>query len=434
MVKRKGGKKQVLHLSEFLGDAAPLTPTAVPTYTDECSTDLSLPAPGYSSSGPAIDMSLLPSAPRAQREGSFDPSKIPRYPPFTAYVGNLPFDSEDEDIIKMFQRNTVKEVRLLKDKDTGHFKGFGYVEFESAEGLIEALKINEKMVRGRAIKVDVATTSGQRDGREGGSSGDRWERGQTNERGEREPYVDNTSDDWRRDSKPQDSEGGPPPYEVREYRPRRFEGGNEDRNEDRPPRRNYNDTGNDTFSRDDFGTKMNEAAKEPYKPASRFRDEHDDRGERPSRGAWGTSSAPRENAWVRHGELAAEDAEGAAKERPRLNLKPRSVAATEQAQPKPVTKSNPFGNAKPVDIPEKQEKLRSEPEGREIENKKTSPKANPFGSAKPADTASWRSTRVQGTGPIKGPREADHAKEGKETEDDIITDSNKFMVLNDDED
>ena len=44
MVKRKGGgKKQVLHLSEFLGDAAPATPLTVPEYHNECSTDLSLP-------------------------------------------------------------------------------------------------------------------------------------------------------------------------------------------------------------------------------------------------------------------------------------------------------------------------------------------------------------------------------------------------------
>ena len=54
-----------------------------------------------------MDISALPSAPRAQREGSFDPSKVPRNPPFTAYVGNLPFDTEDDDVDKMFARNTV---------------------------------------------------------------------------------------------------------------------------------------------------------------------------------------------------------------------------------------------------------------------------------------------------------------------------------------
>ena len=56
----------------------------------------------------------------------------------------------------------------MKDKENGHFKGFGYVEFDTAEGLIEALKMNERLVRNRPIKVDIATT-GNRDG--GGSSG-----------------------------------------------------------------------------------------------------------------------------------------------------------------------------------------------------------------------------------------------------------------------
>ena len=44
MVKRKGGgKKQVLHLSQFLGDAAPVTPVAPPVWSDDCPTDLSIP-------------------------------------------------------------------------------------------------------------------------------------------------------------------------------------------------------------------------------------------------------------------------------------------------------------------------------------------------------------------------------------------------------
>ena len=60
-----------------------------------------------------VDISSLPSAPRAQREGSFDPSKVPRSPPFTAYVGNLPFDTEDEDVTKMFVKNTVHHFIML---------------------------------------------------------------------------------------------------------------------------------------------------------------------------------------------------------------------------------------------------------------------------------------------------------------------------------
>lgn len=396
-----------------------MTPAAPPVWTDECPTDLSLPAPStFDPSIGKVDISSLPSAPRAQREGSFDPSKVPRSPPFTAYVGNLPFDTEDEDVTKMFVKNTVKEVRLLKDKETGHFKGFGYVEFETAEGLIEALKMNEKIVRGRPIKIDVATTAGNRDNSREAQT-DRWDRDRNNDGPrERAPYVDTTSDDWRRDVKPQD-DSAPAPYQRRG--PRRY-----DDDEDRSPRGRYNDSASDTFSRSEFGTKMNEAAKEPYKP--RFRDGHDDRGERGDRGdrgAWGRDRGDREdrtdNPWVRLGEGASDSPSA---ERPRLNLKPRTAPISDEQ--KNVDKPNPFGRAKPVDV-------REAPEGGE---RKAAPKSNPFGAAKPADTASWRSSRVQGTGPIKTPtaqKVPTNAIKKDEVSDDIITDSNKFMILDEEE-
>ena len=81
----------------------------------DCSIIVSISAPssGFDPSISHVDISSLPSAPRAQREGSFDPSKVPRNPPFTAYVGNLPFDTEDDDVDKMFARNTVNHFMML---------------------------------------------------------------------------------------------------------------------------------------------------------------------------------------------------------------------------------------------------------------------------------------------------------------------------------
>ena len=94
-------------------------------------------------------------------------------------------------------------------------------------------------------------------------STDRWERG---DRGgddrERKPYVDTTSDDWRRDVKPQDDR---PPVERRRYdrddhddRSTREYNGGERR--ERPPR----EDAFDNFSRADFGSKIDDAPKEPY--------------------------------------------------------------------------------------------------------------------------------------------------------------------------
>lgn len=50
---------------------------------------------------------VLPTAPRTAREPDVDLTRIPREPPFTAYMANLPFDVVDEDIHKFFQELAV---------------------------------------------------------------------------------------------------------------------------------------------------------------------------------------------------------------------------------------------------------------------------------------------------------------------------------------
>jgi len=90
-----------------------------------------------------------------------------------------------------------------------------------------------------------------------------------------------------------------------------------------------------------------------------------------------------------------------------------------------------------VDVKEKTEDIREGPEGGEIKaapERKEAPKSNPFGAAKPADTAGWRSARMQGTGPIKTPTAQKVPTLTKdEVSDELISDSNKFMVLDEEE-
>lgn len=52
---------------------------------------------------PPIDRSILPTAPRSAREPNIDMSRLPRNPPYTAFLGNLPYDIT-EDSIKDFFR------------------------------------------------------------------------------------------------------------------------------------------------------------------------------------------------------------------------------------------------------------------------------------------------------------------------------------------
>ena len=94
------------------------------------------------------------------------------------YVGNLGYAVSDSDLVKLFEAHgTVQTAQVIKDRDTGQSKGFGFVEMQSdqeAQAAIAAL--NGQDAGGRPLTVNVAKprTEGARSasGR-GGSSGDR---------------------------------------------------------------------------------------------------------------------------------------------------------------------------------------------------------------------------------------------------------------------
>ena len=51
------------------------------------------------------------------------------------YVGNLPFSATEGEVKELFeQHGSVTSVNLITDRDTGRFRGFGFVEMEDADG------------------------------------------------------------------------------------------------------------------------------------------------------------------------------------------------------------------------------------------------------------------------------------------------------------
>lgn len=63
---------------------------------------------------PPIDRSILPTAPRAAREPNIDRSRLPRSPPYTAFLGNLPYDVSEESIKDFFRGLNVSMVHPFK--------------------------------------------------------------------------------------------------------------------------------------------------------------------------------------------------------------------------------------------------------------------------------------------------------------------------------
>jgi hypothetical protein len=51
---------------------------------------------------------ILPTAPRATRSPDFDDEKVPKVPPFLAYISNLSYDVEESDISNFFRNLEVK--------------------------------------------------------------------------------------------------------------------------------------------------------------------------------------------------------------------------------------------------------------------------------------------------------------------------------------
>ncbi|XP_050372047.1 nucleolin 1-like isoform X3 [Argentina anserina] len=74
----------------------------------------------------------------------------------TLFVGNLSFNIEQSDVEAFFKDvGQVVDVRFSSDPD-GRFKGFGHVEFATAEEARKAVELNGSDLLGRAVKLDMA--------------------------------------------------------------------------------------------------------------------------------------------------------------------------------------------------------------------------------------------------------------------------------------
>jgi RNA recognition motif-containing protein len=74
------------------------------------------------------------------------------------YVGNLPFNTTEEDLRSMFaQAGNVTSVSLVKDRDTGRSRGFAFVEFSTQAEAEKAVSLfNNTPLDNRTIKVNIA--------------------------------------------------------------------------------------------------------------------------------------------------------------------------------------------------------------------------------------------------------------------------------------
>jgi len=105
------------------------------------------------------------------------------------YVGNLPYNTVDADLQNLFSEvGTVKSAQVIKDRESGRSKGFGFVEMSSSDEANTAItKFHGKDFNGRPLTVNLARPREERAGggggfrgsggrRQGGGGGDRERR------------------------------------------------------------------------------------------------------------------------------------------------------------------------------------------------------------------------------------------------------------------
>ena len=74
----------------------------------------------------------------------------------SGFLGNIAYDTSDEAIWRYFiDRNIteIKRVRLVRDRETGLAKGFGYIEFASQNVLEKAIALRGEKLNGRELRM-----------------------------------------------------------------------------------------------------------------------------------------------------------------------------------------------------------------------------------------------------------------------------------------
>ena len=74
---------------------------------------------------------------------------------YKVFVGGLPFSTTDEEMNQIFAAHgKVASANVVRDRESGRSKGFGFVEFENdEEGKAAEKALNGSEIGGRTISV-----------------------------------------------------------------------------------------------------------------------------------------------------------------------------------------------------------------------------------------------------------------------------------------
>ncbi|ACO60668.1 predicted protein [Micromonas commoda] len=288
---------------------------------------------------------------------------VPSSPPFTAFVGNFPYECPREEVVGLFTANAcaIADVRMVRNRDTDRPRGY-FLEFEDKASLERALTFDQYNMGGRPLRVNVAEGKPDRRDRFGGGGGfaDRYNERDRRGGGFADRYNDATG------GKP----GGGGSFGRREggagYQEARGGGGGGGRGDKasftgggyHAPRGGGGDRGRRSFDRDPDAPPPEGRKKLELKPRSADAD-----AAQPSAPASGSSSKPNPFGSAKPVDTTAKIAEAERKiqeEKDRVNAKAGVAAKGEVPAPKPLSKSavQPDAKRKPIVLaPEENAKI-----------------------------------------------------------------------------
>ncbi|KAK5655028.1 hypothetical protein OQA88_6787 [Cercophora sp. LCS_1] len=89
------------------------------------------------------------------------------------FIGGLAWHTEETTLRQKFEEfGVVEEAVVVKDRDTGRSRGFGFVRYTNEDDAQKAISaMNNIEFDGRTIRVDKASDTGPRGGGRGGGGG-----------------------------------------------------------------------------------------------------------------------------------------------------------------------------------------------------------------------------------------------------------------------
>ena len=73
------------------------------------------------------------------------------------YVGNLSYEATEEQVSELFtQYGKVDSIAMITDRDSGRFRGFGFVEMEDSAANAAIKALNDTEMDGRMLRVNEA--------------------------------------------------------------------------------------------------------------------------------------------------------------------------------------------------------------------------------------------------------------------------------------